>query len=84
MSVFVSNSHNKMYRLAVLTFAIVLLGLISTSFALSQENCESSVSERILSLRNNFEAFKKNAAFDPLDPTTPVSKYETYRNGWIS
>lgn len=67
-----------------LVFVIPLLGLISTSFAASQKYCESSVSERIRLLRNNVDVFRKNVAFDPQDSTKPVTKYETYPNGWIS
>lgn len=76
--------HNKMKFLMNLVFVILLLGLISTSFGVSQEYCKSSVYERVHLLRNNVEVFKKNVAFDPLDPTKPITKYELYPNGWMS
>ncbi|KAG4078468.1 hypothetical protein HA402_009180 [Bradysia odoriphaga] len=51
----------------------------------SAEFCESSVTvDQIRLLKNAFEFFQKNIAFDPYDSKKAVTKYELYPNGWLS
>ncbi|XP_037033006.1 uncharacterized protein LOC119071988 [Bradysia coprophila] len=51
----------------------------------SAQFCESSVTvDQIRLLKNEFEFFQKNIAFDPYDSKKAVTKYELYPNGWLS